>query len=326
MHRIDNIPDRNTASVRQFQQDVLEGLTATPKRLNSKYFYDAHGDILFQKIMQAAEYYLTSCEMEILTEQSTRIATTIREYAPIYEVVGLGTGDASKAVHLLQEFMEQAMIYRFLPIDISPHIIHTLQQNLPTQVPRIQIKGYSGEYLAMLDLIKSTTSHPKIVLFLGSSIGNYKLDEALFFCKELNKRLNKGDMLFIGFDLKKHPQTILNAYNDKQNYTKKFNLNLLTRINRELGGNFKIDQFDHFPTYNPETGACESFLISLREQNIHVADKEIYFYKNEAVHTEISQKFSVEQTDELARKSGFTVVDKFYDTRQWFMDSLWIKG
>lgn len=309
----------------QFKKDVILGLLNKPKCLNSKYFYDAVGDVLFQKIMRTPAYYLTDCEMEILTEQAHDIVEVVKNYGGKFDIVGLGTGDATKAIHLLKEFNRLKMLKRYMPIDISPHIITGLSNNLPRRLPGVFIRGYAGEYMEMLEEIKMDFDQPKIVLFLGSSIGNFSQERTQRFCKELYNNLRAGDMAFIGFDLKKHPQTILNAYNDKEGFTREFNLNLLQRINKELDGDFEIDQFEHYPTYDPITGSCKSYLISLKDQVVNVADEEITFSKNEPIFMEVSQKFSVEETDKLAEESGFKIVHKFFDKKRWFMDSLWVK-
>ncbi len=135
--------------------------------------------------------------------------------------------------------------------------------------------------------------------------------------------MQPGDLLFIGFDLKKHPGTILDAYNDRQGITRAFNLNLLTRINRELDADFNTDLFEHYPVYDPSTGACKSYLISLAKQEVHIGDKTITFKENEPVYMEISQKYSLEETDNMAALSGFEPVHVFMDSKKWFADVLW---
>jgi len=176
----------------------------------------------------------------------------------------------------------------------------------------------------MLKQINTLPSKSKVVLFLGSNIGNFHPGQAVQFCSQLSQLLKKGDMLFIGFDLKKHPGTILNAYNDKQGFTRAFNLNLLSRMNRELNANFDTSQFEHFPTYDPETGTCKSFLISLKAQSVQIGNhNNVSFKENEAIQMEISQKYTLKETDQLADESGFEVVNHFFDARKWFVDCLW---
>ncbi|MBO9151222.1 L-histidine N(alpha)-methyltransferase [Chitinophaga sp. GCM10012297] len=306
-----------------FEKDVLAGLQLQPKRLYSKYFYDAKGDALFQQIMHCPEYYLTRCEMDILRGQSEKIVQAVRRHAPGFDLVELGAGDASKSFFLLKEMLRMGVTDTYFPIDISPNIITQLQQSLPAKLPGLQVQGLNGEYMEMLQAAGQITAQQKLVMFMGSSIGNFTPAEAVQFCTRLRQQLRPGDLVLIGFDLRKNPQTILDAYNDKGGITRAFNLNLLERINRELDGNFDISQFEHYPTYDPVSGACKSFLISKREQAVEIAGQTVRFGANEPVYMEISQKYDMEEINELASRSGFRPVEFFYDSKRWFTDVLW---
>ncbi|MGH2642924.1 MAG: L-histidine N(alpha)-methyltransferase [Chitinophagaceae bacterium] len=308
----------------RFLDDVMAGLSATPKFLLSKYFYNKKGDELFQKIMRCPEYYLTRCEEEILNLQSPCIANTVKKYSEDLEVIGLGAGDGSKSVYLLKEFYNLELIDTYSPVDISDNVIRLLEENIPKEIPGLKVKGFHGEYIEMLQRINQISKKQKIILFLGSNIGNYFPDQALHFCGLLYQQMRAGDLLLIGFDLKKHPQVILNAYNDKQGFTREFNLNLLMRINCELGGDFKIEHFDHYAVYDPVSGSCKSFLVSLKDQQVKIAsDFSVNFYKDEAIQMEVSQKYDIESIDGMAEKSGFKGLKKFYDSKRWFVDCLW---
>ena len=160
---------------------------------------------------------------------------------------------------------------------------------------------------------------------LGGNIGNDTPENAIEFCRKISSCLQEGDLVLIGFDLKKNPATILAAYNDAAGYTRDFNLNLLTRINRELEANFNLDQFEHYPTYDPANGACKSYLISKTNQTVSIADREIQFDKDEYVYMEISQKYDVEQINKMAELSGFKPVKHFFDSKSWFLDAVWQK-
>ena len=177
----------------------------------------------------------------------------------------------------------------------------------------------------MLEKAASISDKRKVVLFLGSNIGNMQVSEAMDFCRELRNHLSEGDMVLIGMDLKKNPATVLAAYNDKGGITKRFNLNLLERINRELNADFDLTKFDHYPTYDPETGACKSYLVSTEDQEVIINKKEsVKFLKDECIYMEISQKFSISQTDQMARHSGFRPVARFFDNKKWFVDAVWM--
>lgn len=306
-----------------FLRDVLEGLQSQPKRLQSKYFYDAAGDALFQQIMHCQEYYLTRCEMEILETQSAAIVSAIRAVAPQADLVELGAGDASKSIHLLREWMRAGMGNRYYPIDISGNIIRHLQDTLPEQLPGLDVQGLNGEYMEMLARSGQTPGRARVVMFMGSSIGNFTPEEAMGFLSEVRRQLRPGDFLLIGFDLQKNPRLILDAYNDRQGFTRDFNLNLLTRINRELDADFQRQDFLHYPTYDPSTGACKSFLISLRDQAVHIGGSVIRFRKDEPIYMEISQKYTPDGIRELAARCGFAPVKNFTDEKGWFMDALW---
>lgn len=308
----------------KFYQDVIRGLSSPSKYLESKYFYDAVGDKLFQDIMECPEYYPTRCEMEIFSKQTGVLSSLLGRHYSDFELVELGAGDATKSIHLLRLLLAENATFTYYPIDISANVIKYLETKLPLQLPGLKVKGLNGEYFEMLERQKRESSKPKIVLFLGSNIGNIPADGVERFCKELRSHLNAGDLALIGFDLKKDPRTILAAYNDKGGITKRFNLNLLRRINDELGADFDIKKFEHYPVYDPGTGACKSYLVSLAEQRVCVGDTECFDFKEgEPIHTEISQKYTVEQTNDIAANCGFKPISHLYDSRHWFLDAIW---
>ena len=310
----------------QFLKDVLKGLQASPKYLNSKYFYDKKGDELFQKIMASDEYYLTNSEMNIFLRQSKEIADSILLEEDTFDVIEFGPGDAVKSMHLVKELLKRKAIAVYFPIDISENIIGLLNQKLSKQLPDLKVHGLHGEYLHMLAQTNKLSKNKKLVLFLGANIGNFKFQEMPGFCKELNGMLSKGDLILIGFDLKKNPKKILAAYNDKEGLTSEFNLNLLTRINKELSADFNVNSFEHYATYDPDSGACKSFLVSLMTQNIYIDGTPIHFEKNETIFMEISQKYSIDQIDEIASQCRFTPVAYFFDKEKYFVDVLWRCG
>src|SRR5690606_17410277 len=307
----------------KFLYDVLEGLNATPKYLQSKYFYVKKGDELFQQIMHSEEYYLTRCELEIFQQQSGILAQFFKERLGAFDVWELGAGDATKSRYLLKALQDAAVDFVYYPVDISANIIKWLEDNLTKQLPGLKIKGMQGEYLAMLNEAKDHAAKPKLVLFLGSTIGNVPLQETGPFLSAIRKRLNKHDMALIGLDLKKNPHIIRNAYNDREGFTRRFNLNLLERINRELKGNFQVEQFEHYPTYDPISGTCKSFLVSLADQQVTIGTSIFNFEKDECILTEVSQKYSVSQVNNLAELSGFKPVGHFFDSKHYFLEAVW---
>lgn len=315
-----------TATNNQFYNDVITGLSADPKRLNSKYFYDAAGDELFQGIMNSPEYYLTRCELEIFSEQTDALAKHLTTNNEGFDLIELGAGDALKSTYLLRYLLQQLIDFTYVPIDISAHVIQLLDEQLAKTLPGLKFTGLNGEYFDMLEKAASISDKRKVVLVLGSNIGNMPIAESEQFCHELRKHLSPGDRVLIGFDLKKNPKTILAAYNDKAGVTRKFNLNLLNRINKELGADFNTDQFDHYPTYDPETGSCKSYLISLADQTVQFksSGKAIHFKKDEPIYMEISQKFTLKQITDIASRTGFKPVEYLFDNKAWFTDALWV--
>ncbi|SMD17232.1 L-histidine N(alpha)-methyltransferase [Pedobacter nyackensis] len=313
-----------TAVESQFLNETVAGLQASPKFMLAKYFYDERGDYLFQQIMEMDEYYLTNAEMDIFSNQASHIANLIIKGDTPFDLIELGAGDATKSIHLLRELAKQNLEFSYFPVDISAHVISELEENLPKELPDLNIKGLNGDYLDMLKKAAALSNRRKVVLFMGANIGNMNLDEAHEFLLSLRKLLSKGDMLIIGFDLKKNPKQILAAYNDSKGITSAFNLNLLERINRELGGDFELKNFEHYANYDPESGACKSYLISLKDQIVHIgAAATISFARDEHIYMEISQKYALEDIERLALRSGFQCRHNFFDANRYFVDTLW---
>jgi dimethylhistidine N-methyltransferase len=307
----------------QFLEEVLCGLRSIPKKLEAKYFYDQTGDMLFQKIMDCEEYYVTRCESEIFKTHAMAIASALKGDFNEFDLIELGAGDATKTIYLLKQFIQMHCNFSYFPVDISESIIQYLEQELPGKVPGLVVKGLNGEYLEMLKLANRHSDRKKAVLFLGSNIGNMNSVKALEFLKEVRASLNTGDKILIGFDLKKDPATILAAYNDLTGYTRAFNLNLLERINQELNGTFDISQFAHYPTYDPISGECKSFLVSGQDQQVFIANQPISFKKGEVIYMELSQKYDLQEIQNIANAAGFVPRSIFTDSRKWFVDVIW---
>jgi L-histidine Nalpha-methyltransferase len=316
-------PDVTKAS---FAVDVKKGLTATPKTLPSKYFYDAKGDFLFQQIMQMDEYYLTNSEFEILQSSKGDLLKHISDDGQTFDLIELGAGDGTKTKILLEYFLDNGVRFSYSPIDISSNALGVLSADLSKNFPNLKLNCICGDYLESIGASHHKEFERKVVLFLGSNIGNFSHSEARTFIKDLRNKLSPGDFLLIGFDLKKDPEFVLKAYNDRHGITAEFNLNLLERINRELGGRFDISQFKHFPIYDPVKGETRSYIISLRKQKIYIEalEEEFIFEPWEPIHTEVSKKYSLEQITALSETSGFHIVDNFFDHKQYFVDSLWM--
>lgn len=309
----------------EFARDVMEGLSSEPKQLSSKYFYDEIGDKLFQQIMRMPEYYLTDCEFEILDTQKDEILRTIGPGH--FDLIELGAGDGLKTKLLLEYFVDQEVDFRYCPIDISGHILNMLKTDIKQRWPKMDMHPKRGDYFAMLESLNRDSDSRKVILFMGANIGNLEMGEAQRFLASIHKNMHPGDILIVGFDLKKDPQIIQAAYDDPAGITEAFNLNLLTRMNRELGANFDVNQFDHWETYNPVTGAARSYIVSRSNQIVHFSllNYDATFSAWEAISVELSQKFSLSEIEDLAAKSGFHVLEHFTDSRDYFVDTIWKK-
>jgi len=308
-----------------FSTEVKRGLSADQKYLSSKYFYDAEGDKIFQQIMSLDEYYLTKAEEEIFSLHGDELLSLFQGKGKSFNLIEFGAGDAAKTKLLLQYFSKEKADLIYSPIDISANVLEILNENLSYEIPELKIDAIEGEYFQALGEVQQNGCSRKIILFLGSNIGNFTIDQSLTFLKGIGNKMSDNDLLLIGFDLKKDPNIILDAYNDSKGITASFNLNLLKRINRELGGEFELEKFYHYACYDPISGEARSFLISKVEQEVKIQDQDkiYHFSKGETIHTEVSRKFSLDDIKQLAARLGFEIVTEFFDSRKYFVDSIW---
>jgi dimethylhistidine N-methyltransferase len=308
-----------------FAQDVTDGLLQHPKQLPSKYFYDAKGDQLFQDIMNMPEYYLTDCELDILQNQKDTILKLIGE--DTFDLVELGAGDGTKTKVLLEHFLAQQADFCYSPIDISGNVLQHLKHDLQLRWPQLCCEPLQGDYFKVLKDLALTHEIKKVILFLGANIGNFTSDRAEAFLEHVGDYMRPDDLLIVGFDLKKDPEVILDAYNDPAGITAAFNLNLLERINRELGADFQLDQFKHWETYDPITGATRSFIVSTKDQEVRIEALGQAFHFNawEAINVELSQKYDIPMIEQLAEEAGFEVLEHLFDDQKYFVDSVWRK-
>ncbi len=315
-----------TKSQTEFAEAVREGLSAPQKRLSSKFFYDARGDVLFQRIMAMDTYYLTNCEYDIFQAQRQAWLTQFADQGRPFQLIEFGAGDGYKTKVLLSHFLAQRAQFSYVPIDISAHAVDALEADLRRTYPDLTVTGIRNDYFRALAQLRETSPQKrKVVLFLGSNIGNFTDQEAVGFLQELQSYLQAGDLLLIGFDLKKDPDVIRQAYNDPEGITRDFNLNLLRRINETLGADFDLGAFAHVPNYDPMTGEARSFLVSRRAQTVHIArlDLRVEFDAWEAIYTEKSQKYDLRTIERIARQAGFARPAHYFDARHYYVNSLW---
>ncbi|HEY1007093.1 MAG TPA: L-histidine N(alpha)-methyltransferase [Sphingobacteriaceae bacterium] len=307
----------------QFYRDVLKGLNSDQKQLPSKYFYDAVGDRLFQDIMECPEYYVTRCEMEIFSSRAREMAELIMQSGDPFYLIELGPGDCTKSEHLLRALVGAGADYTYVPVDISGDVIRNLETTLPDRVPGLKVCGRTGDYRDLPGGPGPVPDRRKVILCLGGNIGNMTPADTRLFTADLRSSLSCGDICIIGFDLKKDPEIIRRAYDDAGGITRAFNLNLLERMNRELQCDFPVEYFKHYSSYDPETGACKSYLVCMQDLEVRFPTAVIPFRKDECIWTEISQKYTLLQIEQLGRLSGFDPAGYFMDSKGWFSDVVW---
>lgn len=312
------------ATLSNFGEEVRQGLCSDPKHLSSKYFYDKKGDRLFQEIMALPEYYLTRCELAIFERYKEELVELFSQGTPHFNLVELGAGDGKKTKILLQSLIHRKINFDYLPIDISQNALDQLEGSLKKNMPQVPIRPLQGTYLETIKKLDSLGSTKKVILFLGSNIGNFTHTQAISFLKNLQKSMREHDLLFIGFDQKKEPQAVLDAYNDVTGTTAAFNKNILARINRELGGNFDLDKFLHWEVYDPESGTAKSYLVSKEAQTISIEalELEVAFGPWETIHTEISQKYDGKSIAWLTGEAGLAIETFFTDSRDQYRNYL----
>ncbi|MGQ1890540.1 L-histidine N(alpha)-methyltransferase [Thermophagus sp. OGC60D27] len=311
----------------QLAADTLTGLSATPKYLLSKYFYDDRGSRIFQDIMNMPEYYLTDCELEIFSSQKETIIQAIRPPNKMFNLVELGSGDGLKTKILLQHLMDKSIHFQYTTIDISAKANRELVKKIQTELPGLNVAAKTGDFFHAMNYLNGADILPKTTLFLGSNIGNFSDQETELFLNQISAFSKKGDKVLIGFDLKKSPHVIMRAYNDPHGLTRRFNLNYLERLNRELHADFDLKHFEQHTAYNPISGEVKSFLVSTIDQTVNVGalEKSFHFYRWESIFMERSRKYDFQTIKALAANHRFKVIRNFTDHRNYFVDSLWTK-
>ncbi|WP_266157079.1 L-histidine N(alpha)-methyltransferase [Dyella silvatica] len=299
----------------EFARDLRNGLAQSPRSIPPKYFYDAAGSELFDRICELPEYYLTRTEQMILSEHAAEIAEWI---GPNAEIIEFGAGSLKKIQTLLDAFDDEQSPARYLPIDISGEHIASAAKQLRARYPHLLIQPIIGDYTAPLSLPTADARiGQRVGFFPGSTLGNFHPDEALAFLRSAAAMLRGGSLL-IGIDLIKDPATLHAAYNDSQGVTAAFNLNVLRRANNELGADFSVDAFHHHAIYHPVHQRIEMHLISRREQTVHIDGQRFLFSEGQTIHTESSYKYSIDGFRSLAMKVGFRPGPVWTDPQRLF--------
>lgn len=296
-----------------FEHDVVTGLSERPKRLSPKYFYDELGAQLFEEITRLPEYYPTRCELSILERHAAEMAKLIPADAALIE---FGSGSTRKARMLLDA---TPAITAYVPVDISSEMLQQEAAELRQDYPRLTVLPVEADFTKPFHLPRGIASHQRVGFFPGSTIGNFEPHAAAAFLRHAASMLGAGSTLIIGFDLVKDVRVLNAAYNDAAGVTARFNLNLLTRINRELGGNFDLDAFCHQAFYNTERRRIEMHLASRKRQKVRVAGRAFEFRAGDTIHTENSYKYTPESFGAMARGSGWTPAASWTDAQGHFM-------
>jgi|DewCreStandDraft_3_1066083.scaffolds.fasta_scaffold00769_4 L-histidine N-alpha-methyltransferase len=315
-------PDDHLA---EFAHDVREGLTASPKHLPCRYFYDREGSLLFEAICALPEYYLTRAERAILEAHAGEILARgfgERVSDPI-TLVELGSGSATKTRLLIAALLRRQGALLYVPVDISREMLEESARGLVRDYPGLRVRAIAGDYADGLEHLTSLRGR-KLILWLGSNIGNLERAEAIAFLRRVRERMSEADAMLIGIDLRKDRAVVERAYNDARGVTARFNANLLARINRELGGHFDLAAFRHHALYNEAEGRIEMYLVSVRAQRVRIErlDLEVSFAAGERIHTENSYKYSPEEITAVARAAGLRLLGHWRDPDALFSVNL----
>ena len=296
-----------------FFSDVITGLSSDPRTLPCKYFYDERGAALFQKICELPEYYVTRTEIDILDRHRAEIASHL---GPNIELIGLGTGAGTKTRILIEALVKPAV---YIPVDISEKQLRKSTALFHKIFPNLEVLPVCADYLQPVALPSPRQKAARnVVYFPGSTIGNFEPTEAMEFLRRIANVSGRDGGLLIGVDLRKDRRVIEAAYNDSTGVTAQFNLNLLARINREIGADFDLNRWRHRAVYNSKAGRIEMYLISETDQLVHMAEQEFHFRSGEKIITEFSYKYTPEDFAALAREAGFEFIRMWTDEARLF--------
>ncbi len=297
-------------------REVRDGLSATPKRLPCKLLYDNVGSALFEQITDLPEYYLTRTERAIFEDYAGEILAAA---GPSLTLVELGAGTANKTRVLIEELLQRQTRALFYPIDVSPAALNEAVTQMAVQFPRLRVNPIVADYSGGVPAL-SRISGRKLVLFIGSSIGNYDPPDAIAMLRRIRRSLRAGDALLLGTDLAKSSKILVPAYDDAQGVTAEFNKNMLARLNRELDADFDLDAFRHLALWNRRCSRMEIYLESMKAQSVFIdaIDLDVNFAAGERIHTENSYKYTGEMVNTILNEAGFKLEKTWSDPKGWF--------
>ena len=303
-----------------FADEISEGLNQNSKFIQPKFFYDSIGSRLFEKICSLPEYYPTRTEISILKKLQSDLPNFLDGD---FRLIELGSGSSTKTRLILDILSKNQSKLEYFPIDIS-EILTESSELLLKDYPKLKITGIIDTYDGGLEFLKDYDSKNNLIIFLGSSYGNFSPDDGLDFLIKINSMMKSNDLFLIGLDLVKDKSILESAYNDSQNITAEFNLNVLNRINNELDANFVLENFRHYSIYNDQKQRIEMYVESLLNQTVTIgkSSDQIYLKKNELIHTEFSHKFQIHQIENLLKQSGFNLIKIWLDDKKHYSLSL----
>ena len=318
--RLNYFKPNSKVETNSFADEISEGLNQNSKFIQPKFFYDSIGSRLFEKICSLPEYYPTRTEISILKKLQSDLPNFLDGD---FRLIELGSGSSTKTRLILDILSKNQSKLEYFPIDIS-EILTESSELLLKDYPKLKITGIIDTYEGGLEFLKDYDSKNNLVIFLGSSYGNFSPDDGLDFLIKINSMMKSNDLFLIGLDLVKDKSILESAYNDSQNITAEFNLNVLNRINNELDANFVLENFRHYSIYNDQKQRIEMYVESLLNQTVTIgkSSDQIYLKKNELIHTEFSHKFQIHQIENLLKQSGFNLIKIWLDDKQHYSLSL----
>ncbi|UCF13643.1 MAG: L-histidine N(alpha)-methyltransferase [Thermoplasmatales archaeon] len=313
LKKIDNFLPQN--GDKELEKKILSDLTSSPKKISCVFFYDSKGSKLFEEITKLPEYYLTRTEIDLLNEAIPQISDKLRDI----DIVEFGSGDCTKISILLETIPEELRdTICYVPVDVSIAAVEKSSNILLNKFPGIRIYGIVADFISQLDVIPK--DRKKVICFLGSTIGNLPMDEAMQFLVDLNEIMQTSDLLLLGLDMVKNKEILDKAYNDSKNVTERFNKNILNVINSYIGTNFDPDNFEHIAFYNERFSRIEMHLKAVKDLEIICPriPTNISIKKGETIHTENSYKFTNENIERLASGADLEIQNIFTDENKWF--------
>ena len=321
-------PRENNTHLAGFARAVQSGLNCQPKSLPWAFFYDEEGSRLFEAICELPEYYLTRTEDGILRRYADEMVAGLATGGDVGlepTIIELGSGSAVKTQRLLAATLRRHGRLHYVPIDVSASALEDSAQRLTRRFPELKVTGYVADYRRGLERIMARADGPRLIVFLGSSLGNYEMEAAVELLTMIGQTMRPDDRLLLGTDMAKERSLLESAYDDSRGVTAAFNFNLLRRINRELEADFAVEAFEHRAVYHPDRGRVEMHLLSTREQTVRIkaANMTVRLAEGETIHTENSHKYTAEILSYLQSRAGFMEEAAWTDERGWFRLQRW---